>query len=265
MEEKTMKKSMHFISGALAATIVLLASMSALAASGVITIEASPINVLVNGTVFEPKDPSGNPALVFVYNGTTYAPLRALAEAYGLEVGYDSAKNLATVSKPGAVSAAQTPDVVITAAPEQNLGGNEMQNSTEGESQNLGENVSQNSGSKWGEPARHGSEQPIMSQDYYGEYINGYIIDGEEWYNAAWIARLYLPRGYGFIVNKERTKLIFIRIDYNTKTDEVIYECDFSEGVVFLFGDLMHVNRNWFVNTILPLVGEPITPPEFLD
>lgn len=37
---------------------------------------------------------------MFTYNGTTYAPLRALAEAYGLEVGYDNQRNIATVSSP---------------------------------------------------------------------------------------------------------------------------------------------------------------------
>lgn len=35
--------------------------------------------------------------MTFTYNGTTYAPLRALAEAYGLEVGYDAEKKMATV------------------------------------------------------------------------------------------------------------------------------------------------------------------------
>lgn len=52
---------------------------------------------MVNGEVFQPKDAQGRDALVFTYNGTTYAPVRALAEAYGLTVGYDSAKNMATV------------------------------------------------------------------------------------------------------------------------------------------------------------------------
>ena len=59
---------------------------------------------MVNGEVFQPKDAQGRDALVFTYNGTTYAPVRALAEAYGLTVGYDSAKNMATV-----VGAARTP------------------------------------------------------------------------------------------------------------------------------------------------------------
>lgn len=39
--------------------------------------------------------------MVFTYNGTTYAPLRALAEAYVLEVGHDQRTNTATVKSPG--------------------------------------------------------------------------------------------------------------------------------------------------------------------
>lgn len=61
------------------------------------TLSVSPINIEVNGEIFQPKDANGDPVPVFVYAGTTYAPLRALAEAYGLTVGYDSAKKLATV------------------------------------------------------------------------------------------------------------------------------------------------------------------------
>ncbi len=61
-------------------------------------LSVTPINIEVGGTVFEPKDATGKPVSVFAYNGTTYAPLRALAEAYGLTVGYDSAKQLATVT-----------------------------------------------------------------------------------------------------------------------------------------------------------------------
>ena len=60
-------------------------------------ITVTPINIEVNGEVFQPKDANGKNVPVFAYNGTTYAPLRALAEAYGLTVGYDGTKNLATV------------------------------------------------------------------------------------------------------------------------------------------------------------------------
>lgn len=57
-----------------------------------------PIKVLVNGEVFQPTDANGQAVEVFTYKGTTYAPLRALAEAYDLEVGYDSQRNIATVN-----------------------------------------------------------------------------------------------------------------------------------------------------------------------
>lgn len=93
------KKVLSFLSGALTMLLLISLPVTALAASGVIKIEVSPINVLVNGEVFQPKDANGNDVMVFTYNGTTYAPLRALAEAYGLEVGYDATNNIATVNK----------------------------------------------------------------------------------------------------------------------------------------------------------------------
>lgn len=60
-------------------------------------LSVTSINIEVNGEVFQPKDAAGKSVPVFTYNGTTYAPLRALAEAYGLSVGYNAEKKLATV------------------------------------------------------------------------------------------------------------------------------------------------------------------------
>lgn len=88
-----------FILGVLASTLVFSLSISALAISGRMTIEVDPINIQVNGAAFQPTDVNGNEVPVFAYNGTTYAPLRALAEAYGLEVGYDATTNMATVGE----------------------------------------------------------------------------------------------------------------------------------------------------------------------
>lgn len=70
---------------------------TALALTERTVLSVSTINIEVNGEVFQPKDANGTPVSVFVYAGTTYAPLRALAEAYGLTVGYDNEKKLATV------------------------------------------------------------------------------------------------------------------------------------------------------------------------
>jgi hypothetical protein len=96
-----MKKSVFsFLTGAIATLLLVGLPVTALAASGTLQIEVSPASVLVDGEVFQPTDVNGNSVMVFTYNGTTYAPLRALAEAYGLEVGYDTANHVATVNKP---------------------------------------------------------------------------------------------------------------------------------------------------------------------
>ena len=104
------KRFLSFAAGALTALLISSTAVTALAASGAIRIEVSPISVLVDGEVFQPKDAKGNDVMVFTYNGTTYAPLRALAEAYGLEVGYDGERNIATVSKQPAQTQAPIAD-----------------------------------------------------------------------------------------------------------------------------------------------------------
>lgn len=98
-------KLCSFLSGVLVALILIALPVSALASDGSFKLTAYPIQVLVNGEVFRPVDAKGNEVMVFTVNGTAYAPLRALAEAYGLEVGYDSARNIATVTKPSAAPA----------------------------------------------------------------------------------------------------------------------------------------------------------------
>lgn len=104
-----MKKHLSsFICGAVSSAILFTLSISALAISGRMSIEIDPINIMVDGSVFAPTDVNGNAVPVFAYNGTTYAPLRALAEAYGLNVDYDAAANMAVVTKP---SAQATPTV----------------------------------------------------------------------------------------------------------------------------------------------------------
>ena len=103
-------KLTSFFTGVIAALLLVFLPVSALASDGSLTLTIHPIKVLVNGEVFQPKDVQGNDVLVFTYDGTTYAPLRALAEAYGLEVGYDGKNHIATVN-----GSAQAP--VITPAP----------------------------------------------------------------------------------------------------------------------------------------------------
>lgn len=97
-----MNKSCKIILTVVAASAL---AVSSFAAGSLISIKVDPsIKILVNGEEFKPKDANGNDVMTFTYNGTTYAPLRALAEAYGLEVGYDAAKKMATVGDKNADS-----------------------------------------------------------------------------------------------------------------------------------------------------------------
>lgn len=103
-----MKKLPGFLAGMLATTLIGTLSLTALASTDRLTLTADPINIQVNGEVFQPKSADGSDALVFAYNGVTYAPLRALAEAFGLEVGYDAEANMATVNEPGSGESEET-------------------------------------------------------------------------------------------------------------------------------------------------------------
>ena len=92
------RKLTSYFAGVLTALVLGTITMSAFAAGGVLNLTVTPIRVMVNGQEFQPRDAQGNEVYVFQSNGTTYVPLRALSEAYGLEVGYDARQNMATVS-----------------------------------------------------------------------------------------------------------------------------------------------------------------------
>jgi hypothetical protein len=51
------------------------------------------IKLYVDGTLITPKDAAGNVVNPFIYNGTTYLPVRAVGSALGKTVGWDDAKN----------------------------------------------------------------------------------------------------------------------------------------------------------------------------
>lgn len=117
-----MKKRLPtFLSGMLTMALIGGLGVTALAATGQMTITVDPVNIQVNGQTFQPKDANGADVPVFAYNGTTYAPLRALAEAYGLTVGYDQEANMATVGEvdttPTTVDENGLPEANITQDP----------------------------------------------------------------------------------------------------------------------------------------------------
>lgn len=64
------------------------------------------ISVTVNGETLIPRDINGKVVDPFVYDGTTYVPIRAISDALGATVGYDGATNSATINSNADNSAA---------------------------------------------------------------------------------------------------------------------------------------------------------------
>jgi Copper amine oxidase N-terminal domain./Telomeric repeat-binding factor 2. len=100
-------------------TIILTIAMCivctvAIAAAGYLkTIEVSTdINLNINGQNFVPKDVNGNVVDIFVYEGTTYVPIRAVAEAFGLDVGYNGDTKTALINGNVGAQEAVTPTAI---------------------------------------------------------------------------------------------------------------------------------------------------------
>ena len=85
---------------------VMLLGCVAYAASNTKTIEAlyNNIKIYVDGVKIDPKDAAGNTVEPFIYNGTTYLPVRAVGEAIGKTVTWDGAtQSVYLGEKPGDV------------------------------------------------------------------------------------------------------------------------------------------------------------------
>lgn len=56
------------------------------------------IGITLDGATFIPRNVNGKEVSVFLYNGTTYAPVRAICEAMGLDVTFDTATRTVKLS-----------------------------------------------------------------------------------------------------------------------------------------------------------------------
>lgn len=85
------------------ATVV--GAIPAMGYDGVRTIQAvfKNIKICVDGVQMTPRDTAGKEVEPFIYNGTTYLPVRAVGEAVGKEVTYDGSTNTVYLGKSGQV------------------------------------------------------------------------------------------------------------------------------------------------------------------
>lgn len=87
------------LAGVTASALVLGMGVTAFAANRSITV-SDGIRVLINGQSFQPKDGNGAPVELFSYNGTVYAPVRAICEEAGMQVSYDQSTRTVSITKP---------------------------------------------------------------------------------------------------------------------------------------------------------------------
>lgn len=85
------EKRRGFISGVLTTVIALslVGTAAATIGSRAITADYSDIKITLNGTQITPTDANGNVVEPFAVNGTTYLPVRAVANALGVDVEWD--------------------------------------------------------------------------------------------------------------------------------------------------------------------------------
>lgn len=98
-----MKKYRGFIAGMLTMLIIVSLAGTASATLGKITkeLEYRNIKVSLDGEVLDLKDAAGNHVEPFMFDGTNYLPVRALAEALGLNVAWDgSTSTVVLTSEP---------------------------------------------------------------------------------------------------------------------------------------------------------------------
>ncbi len=85
--------------------ITLMMSVPVMGYNGTRTIQAvyKNIRICIDGVEMTPRDSAGQVVEPFIYNGTTYLPIRAVGEAVGKEVTYDGSTSTVYLGKSGQV------------------------------------------------------------------------------------------------------------------------------------------------------------------
>lgn len=95
-----MKRNWKGVLCGVMATVLLLGLIGTAAATVgkmTVSIDYNNIKVTMNGTAVNLVDANGNAVEPFAINGTTYLPVRAVANSLGLDVGWDGATSTVTL------------------------------------------------------------------------------------------------------------------------------------------------------------------------
>ena len=97
---KRRQKLTYFLAGLLSAVVLAGAVNPALAAMVGKTIQVfTGVNIYIDDVKLNPKDANGNPVEAFIYNGTTYLPVRAVGEAVGKTVQWEGSTSSVYLGK----------------------------------------------------------------------------------------------------------------------------------------------------------------------
>lgn len=98
-----MKKRIITLALALVLVFALASTVSAVTNTIQANLTYRDIKITLNGAAVDSKDANGKSVEPFIMDGTTYLPVRAVAEALGLNVKWDSATSTVALTEPGAL------------------------------------------------------------------------------------------------------------------------------------------------------------------
>ena len=94
-------KCKKIISMVMILAVVLATSAFATVGSRTVELFYNNIKIMINGNEVKPIDVNGNAIEPFIIDGTTYLPVRGVASALGMNVGWDDTTKTITLDNPG--------------------------------------------------------------------------------------------------------------------------------------------------------------------
>lgn len=96
------KRLQGWISGLLVGVTIAGGTVFATSGSKKIDVIYDNIKIVLDGQTLDPKDANGQKVEPFIYNGTTYLPVRAIGNAIGKDVSWDGVEKVVYLgAKPG--------------------------------------------------------------------------------------------------------------------------------------------------------------------